>query len=570
MSRARWRNVLLFAASGGLAAVVLSREDRALFWLRYATYFTALAALLAFLVRLAAWARARFRSLLEAARESGAEILLALAAMVVLFLTHSYRFTILSDETNFVALGRTLAIERRFELPDYAKFYDGQQHALSYIFDKRPPLFAFVLSLVDTLTGYRVRNVWFLNGGLLGATVLVAAAVLRRRLGRPWNLLAVVWALANPVVMLTARGATTEPLLGLLWAVMGASVLWVLEDVVTPGDKARESVGLLIATAVLLGLCRMEAGPIAALVLAGVVLASSERRRTLALFLDDPLLWCAPALALPVLIQRLRLGGYNAGETDQPFGVRYLIDNVSNWIAIFADGGRRYPFSALVTGVEVIAVLALVVLALAGRTAMSRAERGAFLVFSAATATVFLVYSAYFWGQPTNPLCGRFYALPLFFAGLAVPALLLRFERLRVPGASAGAAVAFALVFLHAFPASHGRAYAEIASSTRHEVVAEYVLSQIPAKQLMLVTALPSQFVVYDVGVMDFDTFESTREQVLRDLERKRYDEVLFVQELLGAEIHSATPTPPGIALEPLVERSNGKYSRVRISRLKR
>src|SRR4051812_28029798 len=70
IDRAQIRNALLFAASVCLTLVVLSREGWALWWLRHATYFTTFAATGVWLVRFAAWARGRFRSPIEALRDT--------------------------------------------------------------------------------------------------------------------------------------------------------------------------------------------------------------------------------------------------------------------------------------------------------------------------------------------------------------------------------------------------------------------------------------------------------------------------------------------------------------------
>jgi hypothetical protein len=279
MTRRRAANLVLLVASVGLACVLLSKEAWGLAWLRSATYFTTAIPVGVFLARAGAWARRRltsepttppWRAWVAWVREHTLELAFAGAAMGVLFLTHDGRFKVLGDETNLVAVGRSLADDHVFSFPDDARFVSTTLHLGGVVFDKRPPLFGFVLGSLDALAGYRVANVWVLNGLLLGTTVAFVAIALRARIGRPWNLLAVTWAIANPVVLFTARGATVEPLLGLLWVGAGACALAALEE------PSAERVGLLTAACVLLGLSRMEAGPMAALLLLGVLAARSS------------------------------------------------------------------------------------------------------------------------------------------------------------------------------------------------------------------------------------------------------------------------------------------------------
>ena len=565
MPLAQIRNILLFAASGGLAVAVVSRDAWNLWWLQHATYFTVLIAMGVWLYRIASYARGRWESPLHALRDTWAELALAALAMTALFVAHDWQFKVLSDETNFVSVGRSLAFEWRFDFPDYGKFFYGNQHGLTYVFDKRPPLFPFCLGLVDGLTGYRVRNIWYLNGAILGLTVVVAALALRPRLGRAWSMIGVVWALANPIVMLTASAAGVEPLLCLVWLIQGACFFYVLE---APSEA---SLGLLVANTVMVGLTRFEGGPLAAMSLAAAVALSPERTRLVEWLRDDALVWVTPAAALPVAIQRMRIKDYYQGLTGKPFGLEHVLSNLDNWRIVLRDGGRFYPYSTVVTVVEALAVLALAILVLRGKVGTTRAQRGGFFVFAALTGAFFALYSAYFWGQPSNPASARFYALPLFFAALAVPAVLARIEAVRER--TKGVAVVAALVFAQAFPASHNRAFANAFNwRKQHEVVADYVLPQIPAKQLLLVTAVPSQFVVYDVGALSFANFHAHREAVLRELDRKLYDEILFVQEIGYADKQPTAQTraDADLVLETLVERQYGGSSFLRISRLKR
>jgi hypothetical protein len=558
VSRARIRNALLFAVSLGLVAFALSSEARGIEWLRRGTYPTVFVAVGLWLVRAGRWARPRWPGLREALRLNAAELWLAAGATALVFLGHDRSFKVLADETNFIALGRSLASDWRFDLPDATRWAPADPQAYSWIFDKRPPLFPFAIGLVDIVAGYRVANAWLLNGLVLGATALLAAVVLRRRVGRPWNLLAVLWALANPVVFFTARGATAEPLLGLLWAIAAVALVDVLEE------PTEEGVGLLLATATLLGLCRLEAGPLAGLMLVAVLVASSERRRFLRLVASDPAIFCLPALALPVVLQRLRLGSYFEGLEDKPFALSYLASNAKNWLAILADGGRKFPFSTPVLVIEALAVIVLLVRTLSGEGTRSRAERATVLIVTAGASAVFLLYSVYFWGQPTVPVCMRFYAMPLFLAGLTVPTLFVTIPALRER--PVGIAVVSALLFVSTLPSSKAPPYP---ARVRHDFVASYVAARAPAR-IQLVTQLPSESVIYDVAAMDFATFERTRAQLKRDLERRLVDEVVLVQEINFDETpRIGDAPPPNVTLERLVERQDFGTRFVRLSRMK-
>ena len=562
LTRAQVRNVVLFAASMGTALVVLSRPPWSVAWLRWATYFTTFGAVGAWLLRVVAWARARWASPRAAFRANGPEILLATGAMALLFATHDWQFKVLADEANFVAVGRALSFEWRFEVGDEAKFFWGGQHFLSYFFDKRPPLFTFVLSLVDSVTGYRVNNVWYLNGALFGATVAVAAGALRRRLGRPWNLLAVVWAVANPIVIQTGSAAGVEQLLCFMWAVGGVLLLEALEAPDSP------SVPLLVATVLLLALTRAEAGPMGVLMLAAMIVASKDRRQLLRRVSDDWLVWCTPIAVLPIAIVKVHGTGYFQGEK-HPFGLRYAKENVANWARVLTDGGLHSPFNGVVTVTEVVAFVVLVGLVLARRTKMSKAEATAFWIFSALTAAFVAIYSVYFWGQPNKSTSARFYALPFFFAGLCVPVVLRRVQGLGSRPVLAG--VLFGVVFAHAVPGLQNTAFVNsLGWRKSHRIVEEYLLPRIHGHNILLVTDIAAQYTIYDVSAITVQRFNRERQTILRELDHHLYDEILFLEDV---NLEDGKPIAmhrrdPEVKMETVLERQYGPQTSLRISRL--
>jgi hypothetical protein len=565
VTRAQLRNVLLFAASLGVGVAMSTRDAWSLWFLRYVTPFIVALAVFVWVQRFAAWGQARWGSFRGALRESLPELALAGAIVALVFVTNDWQFKVLSDETNLVATGRSLALDGRFDFPETSRFALGVYHPIDWVFDKRPPLFTFLLALVDALTGFRVKNVWILNGVITGATAFVAAAFLKKRFGRPWNLLAIVWAVANPIVMQTAGAAGVEPTSCLVWAIAGVVLVSVLED------GTAESFDLLIATVFLVGLSRLEAGPLGALLLAGAILASPERDKLLEKLREEWLLWLGPVIAMPVIIQQVRIKDYFQGTHEKPFALAHVLDNVDNWRRVFLDGGRLYPFNAVVTTVEVVAFVVIVALVLARRTALTKAERAAFLLFAAATGAFILLFSAYYWGQPTKATSARFYALPMFFLGLTVVPFVRRFAA--IAERPVAVAAVFGLVFAFAFPAAHNRAFpSTINWRKEHLAITDYVFPRLPEKQILLVSHIASQFVIYPMGSITFEAFKTGRAAIERELDRKALDEVLVVQEINVGDRKPSDKTvvDDDVKLQTVFERQTTASSVLRISRLVR
>ncbi len=295
----------------------------------------------------------------------------------------------------------------------------------SYV-DKRPVFFAFLLSLVHDLTGFRPANVYLLNAGLCIAALGLVWKIGWRLNGRRGGLLAIGLLGSLPLFAQNASGAGMELLnLCMLLAVILAAANWLAGP-----DEPRLSVFVL--SVILLVQSRYES---AAYVIPTAVAVAIGWWRVKRLVLSWAAV-CAPLLLLPVaLLQKVISNSpimweLRENQTSR-FSLEYLPDNLRGAWTFFSSVGITQANSLLLGP---LGALALVIIG--WKVAQNRRRLGwpdpmrkSLLLFGAGILGVTTLIMFYYWAALNDPMASRF-ALPLHaLLALAVVAVAASFDR---------------------------------------------------------------------------------------------------------------------------------------------
>lgn len=156
------------------------------------------------------------------------------------------------DETSIVGVSQNMQAQRLAVMTTASMPFDGELVPLHNMVDKRPTLFAFCVSLLHDLRGYRVENAFVVNAGLLWFALVMVSAAARRRLGR---LAAVVAPLLLMAVPMTTVAATSAGFELLATALLLATVL-ACDDLCERPDEPRAL--LVVGLSLLLAMARYE------------------------------------------------------------------------------------------------------------------------------------------------------------------------------------------------------------------------------------------------------------------------------------------------------------------------
>jgi hypothetical protein len=439
----------------------------------------------------------------------------------------------------------------------------------SYL-DKRPYFFAFVLSLVHDVTGYREANVYLLNAGSAVAVLVLTFVVARRLAGGRAASLAVLLVGGLPLLAQNASGAGME----LINLAMLLLCLWLgCVAAERPTEARMEAFVLAI---VLLAQCRYES---ALYVVPGamVILLLWWRERRLILPWG---IVAAPLLLLPIPLLQLVLTANKAlWELPENLESRFAPANVGPNLKHAADflfsGARADANSPLLALLGCAGLAGCAWLALRRpRAAWRQPARWVTACFSLGIFGNLGLLMFYFWGALDDPMVARL-ALPLYvLLACAAAAWLAHLDRAR-PVLRWGIAAALA-----AIPVTYGRTTPLHLYSSENLVAAEvrweraWVAARPAGDRLVLTNKSSLPWLLEHIPSLLFHHARERRDQIAFHLREGTFTEVLVTQRLRptspggGFALDPEDRLPEEFQLEPLVEKRFGA-TLDRISRLR-
>jgi hypothetical protein len=480
------------------------------------------------------------------------------ALTLVAVFTTPYTYKVLYDEFVLQSTARNLhevrevgAVTRGYEI-------EGVFRGVSSYLDKRPIFFAFLVSLLHDLTGYREGNAFALNTALMPVILALLYLLARRLVSHTAACVAVVSFGAFSLLAYNATGAGMEMvnLAMLLLTVLLAAFYLDAPDL--------PRLAALILSAVLLAQSRYESAlyvaPTALVVLEGWRRASRPILPLAAIL--------APALLLPYALHNVFLSGtpslweLREGE-EHRFALHYAANNFPHAFSFF------FNFSGLMLNswwLGVAGFPALVWCAFHLGRSWRQWPRAAapvvsVVIFGGAIAGGLTLLMFYYWGELDDPIVSRlslpFCALLALALAWTVAKLPERWRRAGLVLAFAGPLVAYATTGLRA-NATHWQL-----NVLMREIVweAETIDALPPARRLVITNKSSLYWVAREVSSVQIPRARWRDAQVKFHLDHHTFDEVIVCQGLRavgadgGFQVDPLDRLPDSFVLEPIVER---------------
>ena len=382
-------------------------------WLGWALYLwmplTCAFAALCFVWRF--WGRES--RLLERLRDWWPGLLLAASATLIVFWVSPPQMRVQFDETSLVGVSQNMHLQGLAVMTTAAVPSQGVLVPIENMVDKRPTLFAFLVSGVHTLSGYRIENAFFVNGLLLVLGLFVLFAATRARLGLYAGLSAPLLVLSVPLTCVVATSAGFELLATVLLLVATVAALAFVDR---PSDARFAG---FLGAGMLLAHSRYES--ILAVLILGVLAAALSWRR----YRPGRRVWwllaVCPTLLTPLffLLQHAQNPNFTPEAGGQSLAsFAYLIDHLGPFLAGWFGSGME---SAMPGWLAIVAAL-LWLLRLAKRQA-TRVD-----LFAITPLVLTVVVLAWFYGDVREQTALRLF-LPLAWVSL-LPLLLSPLSRL--------------------------------------------------------------------------------------------------------------------------------------------
>ena len=448
---------------------------------------------------------------------------------------------------------------------------DGVFAPFDTYLDKRPFFFAYLVSLLHDLTGYREGNAFALNFALMPAILLQVYAFARNWSAHAGALAAVVTFGTLSLLAHNATGSGME-MLNLAMLLLGMQVATRYLD--APNEKR---LAALVLVVVLLAQTRYESSLYVGSA-ALVVLEGWRRARRIIL---PPAAIAGPALLVPYALHNTYLSGtpllWELPEnTVARFGSSHVVANLQH--------AANYLFgaSSLSTNSWWLSVAGLLALGLAMGT-LWRARRRwrdapapvlVCVFFGAAIVGNLSLLMFYYWGQLDDPIVGR---LSLPFSVLLVLALAFAIQRWdapqrRLPWVAAGGALAAALSGGLAANGQHTGLNTLGDELTWEQRVIE---ARPPGERLILTNKSSLPWMLRNCPAVLISHARRRVDALRYHLESETFSEVLVLQRYVpvgasgGFQLDPRDRLPDSWQLEPVQERRIGARI-ARISRLTR
>ena len=497
-----------------------------------------------------------------------------LLASLYLHVQERHEYKIVADELVIGNTAMQMHYERSASLALRAYDYASNYTVFTSTLDKRPLAFPFLLATVHDLTGYRVENVFWLNGAVSLVLVTLIWLTANRLAGAKAGCAAVLLLCGIPLVAQNATGAGFE-LYNMMMIVL---TLWLGMRYAEKPDGTRLSAFVLAG--ILLAQVRYESALFVLPVGATVLWVWWRERRTN----FNAVVYAAPLLMLLVPLQhnvfKVKTALWQlddvAGATS-PFGPQYFYDNVGHALSFLFSFDGRQPNSWLLGAVGIIcAGFALLMLYREHRKLTQ--EKPGHVVTAIFAGGLFLhtmIILCYFWGKWDDPVIRRL-SLPahvlLIVAVAFVWAQIFKQRRAwDVLIFLAGAHIAF-----FAAPASARHVFTqENFAAAVCNWVSDYIEENVPGSAFSVDDLAGHVWFLHRKSNINPERLSINWEGYATHFEGRSFSDYLVVQRIMldqttgERSVSLKDDFGGGLELEPLAERTFAPFYVVRISRVK-
>lgn len=438
------------------------------------------------------------------------------------------------DETSLLSVSQNMHTQRLAVMTTGALPFDGELVPVENTVDKRPPLFAFLVSVLHDLTGARLGNAFAVNALLLGLGLLLVFALVRPRLGTTAAITGQVLVIAVPLVVVVATSAGFE----LLATVLLLAVVLAANGFVQRPDAARAH--WLLALSGLLAQARYESLPAGALVLALAWWGTRRRfvptRGTVVLALVQG---CLLAAGIAQLVHARDPDFYPEAAGAPLVSLGHLVEHLPPFVAaLFAPSlGNPLP-----------GVLAWFGTAGLGLWLVRRRATFGALLLAAPVVLVTLLALLWFFGDVRRPAALRLF-LPATVACALLPLLLLPTGRRAAAASGLLLAAALALAGSRLVEVARGSAFprlpnAELADAMAHAAAA---VDGADRSHALWIATTAQHLIVHGHAALSPEAFARRASEVQRSVQSGQVRAVYVLETPLDAAFAPAFGSPQQI-----------------------
>ena len=494
-------------------------------------------------------------------RSYGAGIFFCLLACALVFISVKPQCRILADETNLLAVSKSMTFEHRVDNVTMGTRYYGSFWPLNRETDKRPLLYPFFTQLLNTTTGSRAENAFAVNFILLAGLLIMIFIFVQRAYGASWAYGAVILVLANPVVTQSATSGGMELCATFFTMVSLVSLFYFLKA----PDALRFQ--LLWVNLVMLANTRYESALFFLVLVPLLFLLKYVPFGYLRQAWVFPL---TPVLFLPWIWQRMIFMSHpNPFELkvgEKAFSIGHLLSHTKDFFMLGIRFDHSLPYAVPIHWFGFAGVFFLLFQAARGR--LQKYQQHFVFLSAIVLLGMWATVTAYFGAIPNHPADSRFFMFYLVLLSLGTLYLLRHIPFVKKRAAVFLGASVFLFLLYHPH-SSENRFCNSMLLPREYRVVLDFLEHQ-RDKNFLVIAVRPGMYAARGFGAFEFEYFNRNKGRILLDFRRHLYRDIFVVQEILyeGLQPTQDTSLAPQCKLSPTLELQNTATSFIRISRV--
>ncbi len=557
-------NVILIIAAAVIALKTITPLETAKKAYSSASYYIIFALVAAWVLQWIYWMELKSISFGSLLRREWKNILFCLLVAGIVFVSVKPYFRILADETNLVAVSKSMIYDHGIDNSTMGKWYYGNYNSFSAEAPTRPLLFPFLVHLLHAVTGYHVFNVFLANYLFFAALLFMVLYLFSKEYGPAWGVAAVFAVCAQPVVIQTATSGGFD-LLNLVFALL---VFFTLKLFLIDGTA--ETFSLLWITGLMFSHVRYESMVFFAMI---PVLLLLMRKIRWQYFQSSLVYGLTPIFILPLVwgkIYYLSLKDPFQTKGQDAFGLKYVLINCKNFFQSFFLPDPLFPYSVIVNWLAAAGLILIGFRMISRKHDQPDAKNLPLLIITALFIISYLSFTFY-WGAgwAKHPSTSRYFVI--YAAALSLIAVM----GLEKIAAFKTRPVLAVLLMAGLFCFYQSRNIEDRFIQTQilprqYTRALDFIMKQ-DTKNLVIITDRPGMYTVHNFGAASFGYANQHSKQLLSELRRHLFQDIFVIQEI-GYKTQapaSNTRLDQSFILETLYEFQNAESRYIRISKVK-
>jgi len=489
-------------------------------------------------------------------------ILICAGLAIVLQLAVPTQFRVLSDESNLVAISKSMLFEHKVDKVTEGYWYHENYHPIGRSIDRRPLMFSFFTHLLHMVTGYQVWNAFAVNAIFLFALLLISFFILHKLLSLPAAVAGVLFLASQPVVSQSGNAAGLEMSFTVLFLACSAMIIGYWSDM-----TARRAL-LIWTTALVFAHTRYEAAALAAILVLFMIIFKKLNWGTIRPYW--PVYALSPLVGLPTIWLRLLSPTSSWKELPQGvsiFGPEHFFRNNRIVLEKLPDLSLYLPYNPVVNCVGLAGLLVFAVWFIRRHMTSSQLAAPAVLAVTLSLTFLWVLLTSYTMADLTEPTQSRFFLPFIVLLTLSAAWLLHHIGLLK---ARMGAAWALGLCsMLIFFPVSIENRFSDSRQFIRENGHLTRFFEDVGDRNILIIHSHPGLWTIHDYGAVNFKRANRRHGPLLNMLNKGYYRDIYVVQRVddsTGKPLKAFT-LHPAFRMEKLDEFFNGGHS-IRISRV--